>query len=164
MLSEGDGTLSLDNARTFFHLKPGTEIRLEQPIFPRFNVPKEKPAKKPAAKGEAVNEEGLLDISEFAKVQLRVAEVLEAERVEGADKLLKLQIDLGKEKRQIVAGIARFYEPEDIKGKKIVVVANLKPATSRGVESNGMLLAAKSGKKLFVVTPDGDLPAGAKLS
>ena len=164
VLSEGDATLTLDNARTFFHLKPGTEIHLDQPVFPRFNVPKEKAAKKPAAKDEAVTEEGLLDISDFVKVQLRVAEVLEAERVEGADKLLKLQIDLGKEKRQIVAGIAKHYEPEQIKGKKVVVVANLKPATIRGVESNGMLLAAKSGKKLYVVTPDGDLPAGAKLS
>ena len=63
-----------------------------------------------------------------------------------------------------MAGIAKHYEPEQIKGKKVVVVANLKPATIRGVESNGMLLAAKSGKKLYVVTPDGDLPAGAKLS
>ena len=106
----------------------------------------------------------MIDIGDFAKVQLRVAEVLEAERVEDADRLLKLQIDVGGEKRQIVAGIAEYYSPDDVKGKKIVVVVNLKPAKIRALDSNGMLLAAKKGKKLSLVTLDRDLPPDAKIS
>jgi methionyl-tRNA synthetase len=94
---------------------------------------------------------------------LRTANVLEAEPVEGADKLLRLQIDLGNEKRQIIAGIAKSYQPDEIIGKTIVVVANLEPATIRGVDSNGMLLAAKKGKKMRLVTIDGDLPPGASV-
>ena len=117
--------------------------------------------KNSAAKSET---DGLIDISDFGKVKLTIAEVLTAEKVEGADKLLKLQIDIGSEKRQIVAGIAEHYTPEQIIGKRVVVVKNLKPAVIRGVESNGMLLAAKKGKKLCVVTPDGDLPPGSGIS
>lgn len=97
-------------------------------------------------------------------MELKVAEVKKAELVEGADKLLKLQIDLGTEQRQIIAGIAEHFTPEKIVGMKVVVVTNLKPAVIRGVESNGMLLAAKKGKKLTVLTPAEDLPAGAKIS
>ena len=108
--------------------------------------------------------ENVIEIGDFAKVQLRVAEVLEAERVENADRLLKLQIDVGGDKRQVVAGIAEHYTPEEIKGKRVVVVVNLKPAKIRGLESSGMLLAAKKGKKLSVVTLDRDLPPGAKIS
>ena len=157
-----DSTLTLDHARKFFELPKGTPVKVEEAVFPRFDI-KKKAAQKAEAKASA-SEDGLMDISEFARVQLRVAEVLKAERVEGADKLLKLQIDLGNEKRQIVAGIAEHYQPAEILGKKILVVANLKPAVIRGVESNGMLLAAKKGKKLFVLTPDGDLPPGARVS
>lgn len=114
-----------------------------------------------------------IDITEFQRLDLRVAEVKEAERVEGTDKLLKLQIDTGGETRQIVAGIAQHYQPEDLIGKKIVVVTNLKPATIRGIESRGMLLAASSGggsasggsdgATLTIVTPDRPIPAGAKV-
>lgn len=152
-------TLTLKNAQIFFVLEPGTPITLEQPLFPRLE------AKKPQdEQGAKASEDGLLDISEFGKVQLRVAEVLAAEKVEGADKLLRLQISLGEERRQIVAGIAQHYKPEQMVGKRVVVVANLKPAKIRGIESNGMLLAAKSGKVLVVVTPDGDIPPGATIS
>ena len=98
--------------------------------------------------------DGLLDISDFAKVELRVAEVKAAEKVEGADKLLKLQIEIGGVPRQIVAGIALHYKPEELVGKKVVVVANLKPAKIRGVESNGMLLAASDDTGLSVLTLD----------
>jgi methionyl-tRNA synthetase len=110
------------------------------------------------------DESGLIDISEFARIKMRVAEVLEAEPVEGTDRLLKLQIDVGFEKRQIVAGIAEFYSPDTLLGKKIIVVVNLRPAIIRGVKSNGMLLAAKSGDRLCLVSPDNDLPPGAKIS
>ena len=96
-------------------------------------------------------------------MKLKVAEVLAAERVEGTTKLLKLQIDIGSEKRQIIAGVAEYYTPEKITGMKIIVVANLQPATIRGVESNGMLLAAKKGKKLFLVVPEGDIAPGASV-
>ena len=93
-----------------------------------------------------------------------MAEVLEAEKVEGAEKLLILQIDIGSEKRQIVAGIAQHYAPDEIVGKKIIVVKNLKPAKIRDIQSNGMLLAATKKKELTLLTLDKDLPVGAKIS
>ena len=136
---------------------------IDESIFPRLK-PQDKAAKETSSKKEDVDESSLVDISEFARLKLRVAEVLKAEPVEGANKLLKLQIDLGSEKRQIVAGVAEHYSPERITGMKIIVIVNLKPAVIRGVESNGMLLAATKGKKLTLVTPDDDLPAGAKIS
>lgn len=154
-----DESLSLENACEFFVLEPGLKLKFNDAVFPRLN-----PKKKEKKADKDTEPDNLLDISEFAKVELKVAEVLKAEPVEGADRLLKLQIDLGSEKRQIVAGIAEFYTPEKIVGMKVVVVANLKPARIRNVESNGMLLAAKKGKKLAVVTPADDLPAGAKIS
>lgn len=104
-----------------------------------------------------------LDIADFQKLDLRVAEVRTAERIEGTDKLLKLQIDLGGESRQIVAGIAQHYAPEQLIGKSIVVVVNLKPVTIRGVESRGMLLAASNSEGLSIVTPDRPIAPGAKV-
>ena len=108
-------------------------------------------------------EETLIDFSDFQKMDLRTAEILSAERVEGAKKLLKMEIDIGDEHRQIVAGIAEHYSPEDLIGKKIVVVANLKPATIRGVESRGMLLAAEEGETITLAIMDRDVGAGAKV-
>ncbi|MEW5923469.1 MAG: methionine--tRNA ligase [Candidatus Zixiibacteriota bacterium] len=157
----GREDLSMDLARTFFQLKPGTDIAIEESVFPRLkDAGKEKKAEKPEKK----DDDNLLEISEFSRVQLVVAQVLKAERVEGADKLLRMQIDVGDGKRQIVAGIAQHYTPEQMVGKKIVVVKNLKPAMIRGVESKGMLLAAKKGKELCVITPESDLPPGATIS
>ncbi|HIM83142.1 MAG: methionine--tRNA ligase subunit beta [Candidatus Neomarinimicrobiota bacterium] len=106
-----------------------------------------------------------ISIDDFAKVELKTAEVLEVEKVEGADKLLKLQIKVGEENRQIVAGIAEHYSPEELVGKKIVVVANLKPAVIRGVESNGMLLAISTKDSVILVTPENtDVPSGLRIS
>ncbi len=107
---------------------------------------------------------GLISIDDFSKVQLKVAKVLEAGKVEGADKLLKLKVDVGGEQRQIVAGIAKHYEPDSLVGKLIVVVANLKPAKLRGEISQGMLLAAsdESGE-LALVTVEKDLPPGSAV-
>ena len=97
-------------------------------------------------------------------VDLRVAVIRVAEPVEGADKLLRLEVDLGEEElRQIVAGIAGIYTPEELLGRRIIVVANLKPVTLKGVESNGMLLAASKGKTLRLVGPDGPIDTGAKV-
>src|SRR5262249_39232795 len=86
-----------------------------------------------------------ITIDDFSKVDLRVATVLEAERVKGADKLLRLVVDLGFEKRQILAGIALAYQPESLVGRKVVIVANLQPRKLRGLESNGMIVAASIG-------------------
>ena len=104
-----------------------------------------------------------ITINEFMNVDLRVARVLSAERVEDTDKLLKLQIDLGSEQRQLVAGIAQVYEPEAMVGKQIVVVANLKPARLRGVESQGMLLAADAAGRPIVVTFEEQVPLGTRV-
>jgi len=104
-----------------------------------------------------------IGIDKFLEVDLRVARVLSVERIEGADKLLKLQVDLGTEQRQLVAGIALAYEPEALVGRRIVVVANLKPARLRGVESQGMLLAADLDGKPILATFDEDVPPGTQV-
>jgi len=116
---------------------------------------------KPAADASTVPE--LLTIDDFLRIDLRVALVTEATRIEGADKLLKLQLDLGGEKRQIVAGIAKAYAPEQVVGKKIVVVCNLKPAKLRGVESQGMLLAADLDGRPIIATFDEDVKPGTRV-
>ncbi|MFQ5453849.1 MAG: methionine--tRNA ligase subunit beta, partial [Candidatus Zixiibacteriota bacterium] len=163
VFSLDDSTLTLEHARIFFELRPGTEVAIEQSIFPRLKAKTGKDTPE-ADDNKTADNNNLLDISEFAKADLRVAEVMEAEKIEGTDKLLKLQINLGHEKRQIVAGVAEFYPPEKIKGMSIIVVTNLKPAVIRGVNSNGMLLAASKGKKLTLVTVDEDLAPGSKIS
>lgn len=104
-----------------------------------------------------------ISIEDFMNVELRVARVLSAERVEGTDKLMKLRIDLGDEERQIVAGIAQVYEAEALPGRKIIVVANLEPATIRGVESQGMLLAADSGAGPIVAGFDDWVATGTRV-
>lgn len=136
-------------------------IKLEEPEEAKPEKKKKEKEKK-QKKSEPLGE-GLITFDEFFNTQLKTAKVLEAEKVEGADKLLKLQIQVGEEKRQLVAGVAEFYTPEDMIGKNIVIVANLKPAKIRGVESQGMLLAAKDGKDLKLVTVDGDIPAGSSV-
>jgi methionyl-tRNA synthetase len=104
-----------------------------------------------------------IDISDFARVELRVARVTAAERIAGSKKLLKLQVDLGSESRQLVAGIAETYAPEDLVGRQVVVVANLKPAKLMGVESNGMVLAASVDGRAVLCGFDQDVPVGAKV-
>lgn len=117
----------------------------------------------PAQKA-AVVPDGKITIDDFAKVDLRVAQVKVAERVKGADKLLRLEVDLGTETRQILAGIAEAYAPETLIGRKIVIVANLAPRKMRGLESNGMLLAAslEGGKPVLAGFLE-DVPLGARL-
>ena len=135
--------------------------KIEKKEEPAKAAPKaEKKAEKKAAE-QPVNV-AVIGVEDFAKLQLKVAKVLEAERVENADKLLKLQVDCG-EKRQIVAGVAAYYKPEEIVGKLIVMVVNLKPAVIRGIESNGMLLAAKKKNELRLLTVDGDIVPGASI-
>lgn len=103
-----------------------------------------------------------IDFETFQKVELKTAKVLEAEKVKGADKLLKLQIEVGSEKRQIVAGVAQTYAPEEMVGRIIIIVANLKPAKIRGIESNGMLLAVKTDQG-FVLATAPDAPSGIRV-
>ena len=118
------------------------------------------PLNQPAA--EAVDSK--ISIDDFTKVELRVAQVKVAERVKGADKLLRLEVDLGTETRQILAGIAEAYAPETLVGRKIVIVANLAPRKLRGLESNGMLLAASlEGGKPVLASFLEDVPLGARL-
>ena len=105
-----------------------------------------------------------MSVEAFAKSDLRVAEVIQAERVAGTDKLLKLKIEIGSEQRQIVAGIAQEYPPDELLGKKIIVITNLKPVKIRGVESHGMLLAAEDKKGLSLLTVDKDIEAGTKIT
>ncbi len=108
--------------------------------------------------------QGTISYEDFAKIDLRVAKVLEAERVPKTDKLLRLVIDLGTEKRQIVAGMAEFYKPEEMVGKLVIVVANLAPRKLRGLESKGMLLAAEDDQgNLALLTVENDMPPGAKI-
>uniref|UniRef100_UPI0026F0FF1C methionine--tRNA ligase subunit beta n=3 Tax=Anaerovibrio TaxID=82373 RepID=UPI0026F0FF1C len=102
---------------------------------------------------------GLITIDDFGKVKLQVVEIVEAEPVPKADKLLKLIVDTGTEKRQVVSGIAKHYEIGDLIGKRVILVMNLKPAKLRGVESQGMILAATKGDELEVVTVD--MPVGS---
>jgi methionyl-tRNA synthetase len=124
-------------------------------LFPRVESKK---AEAPATAASRIS------IGDFGKVELRVAEVLAAEALPKSKKLLKLTVSLGDEQRTIVAGIAEHYAPADLVGKKVVVVANLEPAKLMGVPSQGMLLAGSAGATLGVLTPDRDLPPGAKVS
>jgi methionine--tRNA ligase beta chain len=106
----------------------------------------------------------MITIDDFRKVELRIATVKAAEPHPNADRLMVLQVDLGGEERQICAGIRNHYTPEDLLGKQIVVVANLEPAKLRGLESQGMLLAASDDGRVIILTPERPVQPGAKVS
>lgn len=114
-------------------------------------------------KKEMSEENGLITIDEFFRTQLRVAEVIACEKVEKADKLLKLTLKVGEETRTVVSGIAKHYTPEQMVGKRVVLVANLKPRAMRGIESQGMILCASEGDKLVLVTPESAIASGAEV-
>jgi methionyl-tRNA synthetase len=162
------GTVNLESL-SWGQLRPGTQLGTSQPLFPRIDkaeaiermeameneaqkAPPPTAAATPAAApasaaGAAPAPEGVqrIGIEDFAKVEMRVGQIKTAERIVGADKLLKLTVDIGTEIRQICAGIAQFYEPEKLIDRKVVVVTNLAPRKLRGVESNGMIVAASIG-------------------
>jgi methionyl-tRNA synthetase len=121
------------------------------------------PAPEPVTPPVVPVEEPRISIGEFAKVQMRVGQILEAEKVEGSRKLIKMKVDLGSEIRQVVAGIAGAYEPASLVNRKIIVVANLKPAKLMGIISDGMVLAATSGDRPILATFSEDVPNGALL-
>jgi methionyl-tRNA synthetase len=156
--------------RKWYVLKSGQKVTHGKPLFNKIDLKKfEKLAvneeNKTLNKENTLEGVSLITFDEFKKIDLRIAEILEAEKINKSEKLLKLLIDLGElGKRQIVAGIAKYYEPNELIGKKIVVVANLKPAKLMGVESHGMLLAAKINEKLTLLTVDNDIEPGAKIS
>jgi len=136
-------------------------------LFPRIDTKAPRPAATAArhgrGQGEGAGAAGKIPIADFQKVDLRVAEVLAAEKVAKSRKLLKLTIRVGEETRTLVAGVAEHYEPDGLVGRKIVIVANLEPATLMGIESNGMVLAASHEGALALLTLDKDVPSGAKV-
>lgn len=106
----------------------------------------------------------LVGIEDFLKLDIRLAKIVSAERVEGSEKLLKLRVSLGEEERTLMAGIAKFYSPEELIGKKVLMLANLKPRKIFGIESQGMILALSDGENLSLIVPDRDIKEGAKAS
>lgn len=153
----------------------GIQINKPEQLFPRIEIEEEKPevkkevkenkkAKKEESKAPEKakeNEDGMIGIEDFSKIDLRVVEILAAEPVPKTDKLMKIQVSLGDEERTVVSGIAKHYKPEDLIGKHVVLVANLKPAKLRGVMSHGMLLAASKGDELQIV--ETTMPVGSKV-
>jgi len=106
----------------------------------------------------------MINFEEFQKIELKIAKILKAEKIEGSEKLIKLQLDLNEgEPRQILAGIAKSYEPEDLVGKELVIVANLEPKKIFGMESRGMLLAADDDGKPVLLKPDKEVSPGTKV-
>ena len=174
---------------TFGKLPAGTKVCKGEALFPRLDVKKElealaaekapaapapapekKEEKKPEKKKEKKVEipEGCVSIDEFFRCQLRVAKVISCERVPKSEKLLKFNLDLGTEQRTILSGIAKYYEPEYLVGKNLVIIANLPPRKMMGMESNGMILSAVETKEdgseyLRVLTVDGDIAAGSEV-
>lgn len=164
-------------------LATGTKVQKGEPLFPRIEVTEAgetviAATKKTAAKAiktedpkaEAKKEAkpaaaaaGEITIDDFAKIDLRVATVIAAERVPKTDKLIKLQVKIGDEERTIVSGIAQHYEPENLIGKNVIVIANLKPAKLRGIESRGMVLAASDGEGNLVLADASGIASGSKV-
>jgi methionyl-tRNA synthetase len=163
----------LDSIQKWGWIQPGTQTHQGPQIFPRIED-------KAAAKIlESVNigghletktdqkteadDQGKITIDDFMKVDLRTAKILEAEKVKKSKKLIKLKVDLGMEQRQVLAGIAEAYEPEQLVGRTVILVANLKPAKLMGLESQGMILAGSDGDAIILSGFDGDLPPGVRV-
>jgi methionyl-tRNA synthetase len=142
----------------------GLKIKSPKPLFQKLDIDDlQESLKQIRNKKEGKGGSEMISYDEFSKLDIRVALVENVEKVPKADKLLKLSIDLGTEKRTIVAGLAEFYNPKDLIGKKIVILANLEPRKLRGITSQGMLLAAEDGKLVSILTPDKDITPGSKI-
>ena len=148
----------------------GTKVGVAKPLFERIDETKkmEEIENMNKKEVESVDKEeekaNLITIDELDKVKLNVGKILEVKRVEGANKLYCLSVDLGSETRTIVSGLVPYYKEEELVGKNVVVVTNLKPAKLRGIESNGMLLAAGDGDVVKLLTVDGEVPIGSSIS
>ena len=170
-----DSLKTWDSLETFGLIPSGTKVEKGNPIFPRLDIKEEVefikaemqgPVKEEAKKEEVkeeIPETEEITIDDFMKIDLRVAKVLQVEPVKKADKLLKLQLDLGYEKRQVVSGIAQYYTPEELVGRRVICVTNLKPVKLRGELSQGMILAGSKDGVLSVATVDESLPLGSKV-
>lgn len=165
---------SWESLEKFGLIPEGTKVEKGDPIFPRLDIQEEvsfikqkmQSTVKPVAeepKVEEIPEVEEITIDDFMKVDLRVAQVVEAEPIKKADKLLKLQLDLGFERRQVVSGIAQFYKPEDLVGQRVICVTNLKPVKLRGELSQGMILAGQKDGIMSLATVSDSLPLGAKV-
>ena len=143
-------------------LKEGHKIKVPKPLFQKLDV-EELIIKLKNLREKRKGEKDLVSYDEFKKLDIRVALIEDVEKVPKADKLYKLSIDLGTEKRTLVAGLAEYYNVDDLKGKKIVVLTNLEPRKLKGILSKGMLLAAVEGDNVSILIPDKDLPPGARI-
>ncbi|MBP1932439.1 methionine--tRNA ligase [Ammoniphilus resinae] len=173
--------LSWDSAKEWGGLPSGVRVVKDEMLFPRLELEAEiaaideftAAARKQAEENKSKKEAEIvvpdkpeteeIGIEDFAKVELRVAQVINCERIPKADKLLKFQLDLGYEQRQVLSGIAKYYNPEELIGKKLICVTNLKPIKLRGEMSNGMLLSASEGDMLKVIMVSDEMPNGAKV-
>ncbi|WP_210367675.1 methionine--tRNA ligase [Bacillus sp. REN3] len=168
-----DSLKSWESLEEFGAIPAGTKVIQGEPIFPRLDLNEEVEYIKgkmqgnaPAAETEAEKKPEELDeitIDDFMKVELRVAQVIHAEPVKKANKLLKLQLDLGYEKRQVVSGIAKYYKPEDLVGMKVICVTNLKPVKLRGELSEGMILAGEKDGVMSLASVEDSLSVGARI-
>lgn len=160
------GLTTFDTRASWGHLPAGLKVSRGEPIFPRVDLKKDTPKETPQAKQKQQKKKKetapLISFADFQKLDLRVARILTAEPIDGADRLLKLRVDLGTETRQMVAGIAEHYVPEDLIGKQVIVVANLEPATIRNVESQGMILAG-NGDSVVLATLETEMPIGTPV-
>ncbi len=141
-------------------LQPGASVQQPQPLFPRIT---EEALTVTTEKETRMEQGNLISVQDFQKLEIKIAEVKSAEPVPNTSKLLKLTVDIGGEERTLVAGIAETYRPQDVIGRQIVVLTNLQPATIRGVQSQGMLLAAEVDGKAILLTPDKPVPTGSKV-
>jgi len=141
-------------------LQAGSSVQQPQPLFPRIT---EEALTLKTQKETEMEQSNLITIQDFQKLEIKIAEVKSAEPVPNTSKLLKLTVDIGGEERTLVAGIAETYSPQDVIGRQIVVLTNLQPATIRGVQSQGMLLAAEVDGKAILLTPDKPVPVGSKV-
>ncbi|MBU0681947.1 MAG: methionine--tRNA ligase [Proteobacteria bacterium] len=149
-------------------LTPGTDIAKPEPLFPRMEKKKDghkdsAPKEAKADKDDKKKLEGVITFEDFGKVELRVAEIIAAEKVKKSDRLLKLTVR-APEERTIVAGIAEFYQPEDLPGRRVIIVANLKPAKLMGITSQGMVLAAKDGDRLVLSSVSAEVAPGSRVA
>lgn len=159
---------SLDDLKVWGRLPTGQKIGAAEPLFPRIETEEENAAPTPQAvkpsapqTKKTVAESAEITIDEFSKIHLRVVKILSAEKVPETDKLLKLRVDLGSEEREIVSGISQHYTPEQLIGKTVVMVVNLKPTKIRGILSQGMVLAASQGDQLKLLGVD--MPVGSQI-
>jgi methionyl-tRNA synthetase len=148
----------------FFNFKQGQKTQKPEPLFPRVNL-KDFLKEEESQKASSLEEESMdiITFDEFKRMDFRVGQIMKAERVEGTEKLLKMEVNIGAETRQMIGGIADTYTPEELEGKKVIVIVNLKPAVIRGIESQGMLLAAEVEGKAIIPAFTEDVPVGAKV-